>query len=133
MARITVINDEPAFLDAMYAILATEAGHNVSGFDGDETQIAQVVASNPDLLIVDLRIGPDRIKGWEFALMCRADPALAQVPLIVCSGDVKTMRERADEFRRYGVFTLEKPFAVFQLEAAVLAALAGSRAELGPA
>jgi DNA-binding NarL/FixJ family response regulator len=60
MARITVVNDHPAFLETMYTILDGMDGHEVTGFEGEETTLDQLVDSAPELLIVDLRIAGHR-------------------------------------------------------------------------
>ena len=133
MARITVINDYPDFLEMMYAILDGELGHDVAGFDGDEISLEDIVASDPELVIVDLRLGGREMKGWDILLMCRGDDRLRRLPVIVCSADVPTMRERAEEFARMDVFTLEKPFGLESVEEVVNRALrARMQAEPGP-
>lgn len=116
MVRISVINDYPEFLETMYAILDGMEGHEVTGFDGDETTFDEIIESAPELIIVDLRIAGDAMKGWDLLALARADDALRTVPLIVCSADAKTLRERADELRAVGhIWTLEKPFSIDQL------------------
>ena len=113
MARITVVNDYPEFLETMYAILDGAHGHAVAGFNGDETTVEQLADSNPELMIVDLRLAGEDMKGWDILTLARSHPALREIPLIVCSADVRTLRERADEFKRFGnILTLEKPFDV---------------------
>lgn len=126
MARITVVNDYPEFLETMYGILDGMEGHEVAGFNGEETTIEQLVESRPDLLIVDLRIAGNDMKGWDMLMLARAEDSLRAVPLIVCSADVETMRKRADEFKRIGnVYTLEKPFGVDEVTGLVRTALDG--------
>lgn len=56
MARVTVVNDYPEFIETMYAILDGVGGHQVAGFNGEETTLEQIVRSDPELLIVDLRM-----------------------------------------------------------------------------
>jgi len=51
------------------------------------------VHSAPELLLVDLRIAGDEMKGWEILTLARAEPLLRDVPLIVCSADVQTLRQ----------------------------------------
>jgi CheY-like chemotaxis protein len=124
VARVTVINDSPEFLETMYSILDGTEGHAVAGFNGDDTTIDQIVDTHPELLIVDLRISGDDMKGWDMLMLARAEPALRHVPLIVCSANVTTLRERAAEFERVGnVFTLEKPFGIDDLTSIVKKAL----------
>ena len=113
MARITVVDDNPDFLETMFSILDGVEGHDVAGFAGNTTTIEELVASDPELLIVDLRIAGDDMRGWDILMLARAHDSLRRVPLIVCSGDTQTLRARAVEFARIGnVYTLEKPFGL---------------------
>ena len=112
--RITVVNDSPDFLELMSAILDEDAGYEVTLFDGDQTSIDEIAASAPDLLIVDLIIGA--ASGWEIVALSRADVRLSGCPIVVCSADVQSLREKADELERIGdVHILEKPFTLDQI------------------
>jgi two-component system, OmpR family, alkaline phosphatase synthesis response regulator PhoP len=112
--RISVVNDNPDFLELMSAILDEDAGYDVSLFDGREAAIAELAASTPDLIIVDLLLGG--ASGWEVVTLARADERLAGVPIIICSADVVALREREAELERIGnVHMLAKPFAVEQV------------------
>jgi DNA-binding response OmpR family regulator len=121
--RISVINDNPDFLELMAAILDEEAGYDVTLFDGEKTTIAEIAASKPDLMIVDLVLGG--ASGWEIVALSRAHPDLAVLPILVCSADVTTLRERSEELDRIGnVHVLEKPFSIDQVTAVVADLLA---------
>jgi CheY-like chemotaxis protein len=112
--RISVVNDNPEFLELMSAILDEDAGYEVALFDGENTSIAELVQSGPDLVIIDLVLGG--ASGWEIVTLTRAEPKLADVPVIVCSADVTALRERSDELARIGdVHILEKPFSLDQI------------------
>ena len=112
--RISVVNDNPDFLELMAAILDEDAGYDVELFTGREMGVDQLVASNPDLVIIDLLLGG--ASGWEIVALCRADERLADVPVIVCSADVAALQERAEELERIGdVHVLAKPFGVNEL------------------
>lgn len=113
--RISVVNDNPEFLELMSEILREESGYAVSLFNGQEGfPIAELRASRPDLLIVDLLLGAK--SGWEIVTLARADEVLANVPIIVCSGDVMQLKERAEELASIGnVHILSKPFGVDDL------------------
>ena len=116
--RITVINDNPDFLELMGAILDDESGYEVRLLDGDETGLEQLQETSPDLIIVDLLLG--RASGWELIALARADATLREVPIIVCSADVNQLRERAEELADIGdVHMLKKPFAVDELTSLV--------------
>lgn len=116
--RISVVNDNPEFLELMSAILDEDAGYDVTLFDGEKTTIAEIVASRPDLLIVDLVLGG--ASGWEIVALSRAQPELAELPILICSADVAALRERSDELERIGnVHILEKPFSLDEINEAV--------------
>jgi CheY-like chemotaxis protein len=112
--RITVVNDNPEFLELMSAILDEDAGYDVSLFNGQEVGIDELAASDPDLVVVDLLLGG--ASGWEIVTLARADERLAPVPIIVCSADVSALRERAGDLERIGsVHVLAKPFSIDEI------------------
>jgi len=109
--RITVVNDNPEFLALMSAILDDDAGYNVTLFNGEATSIDEIAASAPDLVILDLLLAG--ASGWDIVALARADERLASIPLVVCSADVTSLRERAGELERIGnVHVLAKPFGI---------------------
>ena len=112
--RISVINDNPQFLELMSAILDEDAGYEVALFTGEATTMAELAASTPDLIVVDLLLGG--ASGWEIVALSRADPRLAGVPIIICSADVIALRARDTELKRIGgVHVLAKPFGIGEL------------------
>ena len=116
--RISVLNDNPDFLELMSAILDEDAGYDVRLFDGQGTGIDQLAASDPDLIIVDLLLGG--ASGWEVVTLSRADERLAEVPIIVCSADVAALRERAQELQGIGnIHVLAKPFSIDEITSLV--------------
>lgn len=112
MARITVVNDYPEFLEIMQELVAHQGGHEFQGFDGDETRFAEIVATRPDVLIIDLRLSVEGgLSGWDVLTLARAHDALRNVPVIVCSADVEQVRRRGEEFERIGdIHVRIKPF-----------------------
>jgi CheY-like chemotaxis protein len=112
--RISVVNDNEDFLELMSAILDEDAGYEVTLFDGDDTTVAELADSAPDLVIVDLLLGG--ASGWELVTLCRADERLAETPIVVCSADVAGLREREDELAHVAnLHVLEKPFSIDQV------------------
>jgi len=112
--RISVVNDNRDFLELMSAILDEDAGYDVTLFNGEETSIAVLAESSPDLVIVDLLLGG--ASGWELVTLSRADERLAETPIIVCSADVAALREREDELARVAnLHVLAKPFSIDQV------------------
>ena len=112
--RISVLNDNADFLELMSAILDEDAGYDVSLFEAQRAEIGELVASDPDLIVVDLLLGG--ASGWEVVALARSDEQLARVPIIVCSADVTALRERAEDLERVGnVHVLAKPFAIDEI------------------
>jgi DNA-binding response OmpR family regulator len=109
--RITVVNDNPEFLDLMAAILDEDAGYGVSLVNGETATIAEIAATEPDLIIVDLLLGG--ASGWELVALARADARLVGVPVIICSADITALRDRQAELEQIGdVHVLAKPFGI---------------------
>lgn len=112
--RISVINDNPDFLDLMSAILDEDAGYEVTLVKGEQATIAEIADSRPDLLIVDLLLGG--ASGWEIVALSRADERLSSVPIIICSADVIALRDRENEMKQIAdLHVLAKPFGIDEL------------------
>ena len=116
--RITVINDNPEFLELMNSLLEKNAGYDVTTIDGDEIlDIEPIRRSRPDLLVIDLRLRRDGLAGWDILLAIRQDAELEQLPIILCTGDLEGLKEHAEAITEDPmVATLQKPFHVEELE-----------------
>lgn len=114
--RITVINDDPAFLELMAVLLEEDSGYQVTTFEGVELpSLEPVRRSLPDLLIVDL-VMPGEETGWRFLEAAQRDEQLRRVPVIVCSADVASLQRRADDLSAIPrLEVLSKPFDIDQL------------------
>ncbi|MGH2358299.1 MAG: response regulator [Candidatus Limnocylindria bacterium] len=123
--RITVINDSIEFLDLARDIL-NDAGYAVTTYSGDDLTVAGLRATQPDLVLLDLRLKtPTReMSGWEFLLLMRGDAALDSVPIVVCTADATALHERETELRDVAhAFVIRKPFDVPEFEATIARAL----------
>jgi CheY-like chemotaxis protein len=129
MARITVVNDNPEFLDLVDAILE-EDRYESTTVDGDRPDALDVIlASRPDLLMIDLRMGSAELHGWSIAQQVRATPDLDGLPILFCSADVRALEAIDEDLRtKHHVATLVKPFGVDDLIASIDALLAESAA-----
>ena len=116
MARVTVVNDTPDFLDLVHDILEGDR-YETTLIDGDQGDAFELVrASRPDLLMIDLRLGGQRLSGWEIAQRVREEPDFKGLPVIVCSADVQAMSElESDLAGTRHVATLSKPFEIQEL------------------
>ena len=117
MARVTVINDSEEFLELMHDLLGT-LGHQMAGLKAVEASIEEVVETQPELLIVDLRLQdrPQEISGWELIVLARSHRHLVDVPLILCTADVWELKKRAADLEQIaGVHVRTKPFDVNEM------------------
>lgn len=126
-ARVTVVNDNPDFLELVREILDGDR-YDTTTVDGDQPDaLDRIVASRPDVLMIDLRMGTDRLHGWDVAQQVRAEPGLQRVPILVCSADIVALRELSDELtQHHQVGILEKPFTIDQLIESVDGLLVGA-------
>ena len=120
MARITVVNDNPDFLELVREILEGDR-YETTTIDGDEpAAIDAVRASRPDLLMIDLRMGSDELHGWDIAQKVRRDSAMAHLPILICSADLRALQELQTQLEQvHDVKTLLKPFAIDALTEAI--------------
>ncbi len=116
--RIAVINDDTAFLDLMRELLEAEGGYEAIICREWEDAHAFVKDEQPDLLILDIRIGGEE-RGWTILNLLTLDPATRPVPVIVCSAAIQSLHEHQELLSRYGICALPKPFDVDTLLAAV--------------
>jgi CheY-like chemotaxis protein len=120
MARVTVVNDNPEFLELVRDILEDDRYDTVT-IDGDLPDALEAVrASKPDLLMIDLRMGTEVMHGWDIAQEVRAEPDFKELPVLVCSADVVALNELADDLAaKPHVGILTKPFSIDDLTAAI--------------
>lgn len=117
--RITVVNDNPDFLELMHDLLAKGSGYDVTTIDGDtiHDDIEPIRLSRPDLLIIDLRSRQGGLAGWDVLQSARSDAELSEVPIILCTGDLEALEAHAAEIDQDPkVRSLAKPFQVKEME-----------------
>ena len=117
MARVTVINDSPQFLALMDDLLTT-LGHQMTGYQAVATGFEQIIASEPELLVVDLRLEDKRqeVSGWELIILAKAHRDLQHVPIILCTADLWELEKRATDLEQIAdVHVRTKPFEVNEM------------------
>ncbi len=123
MARVLVVDDDPALLRALRLAL-NAAGHQVSTASDGQEGLAQAARSTPEVMVLDLGL-PD-IDGLE---VCRRIRGWSDVPIIVLSATyaedrkVAALDGGADDY-------VTKPFGMAELEARIRAALRHRQAHL---
>ncbi len=68
----------------------------------------------------------DSRTGWDMLDRMKRDDVLGTTPIIVCSGDLPLLRERAADLERLGAAVLVKPFDLDDLLALLNRAVGGS-------
>jgi two-component system KDP operon response regulator KdpE len=114
--RILVVDDDPAMVGAITALVGTEGHQVITAYDG-LTAVKRFREEHPDLVLLDLAMpGPD---GFSVAGQMRA---VGQAPILVVSGEsgeaakVRALGLGADDY-------LTKPFGFEELLARIRAAL----------
>ena len=123
--RIAVIDDEPSFLDLLQEVLSDD-GYEAHRFLGGAADYPRVRDLAPDAIILDIRMEDPRT-GWDMLERMRRDAVLTATPVIVCSGDLPALRERAADLERLDAAILAKPFDLDDL-LALLERAVGSHA-----
>jgi CheY-like chemotaxis protein len=108
-ARIVVINDDTAFLSLMHELLQEEEGYDVLICREWDHAYEFVKREQPDLLILDIRIGGEE-HGWTILNLLTLDPETRPIPTIVCSAAIQSLHEHQPMLTKFGIRALPKPF-----------------------
>jgi CheY-like chemotaxis protein len=108
-ARIAVINDDTAFLSLMHDLLQEEESYEVLICKEWDNAYEFVKREQPDLLILDIRIGGEE-HGWTILNLLTLDPETRPIPTIVCSAAIQSLHEHQPMLTKFGVRALPKPF-----------------------
>ncbi len=116
MTTILVVDDEPAMVGMVGALLGEEGYQIVTAYDG-EVALRRHADERPDLVILDRRL--PRMSGDD---VCRSIRAVSSTPILMLTGErgadehAKLLDLGADDY-------LEKPFSKKELSARVRALL----------
>ena len=125
-ARITLIDDDPTFLELMRELLEEFEGYELLTCGDGHQGYAFVKEHRPDLVLLDIRMGGNET-GWTILERLGRDPETRSIPLIVCSAALGDGHERDWLLRERGVAVLTKPFDLDDLLEKVEGALARAR------
>ena len=121
--HILVVNDTEEILDLFRDILEG-MGHRMTAWSFSPDDLAKVTELEPDLIILDLMIGPTELQGWALLQKIRMSPPTEEIPVIVCSAATNWVREQEGWLAANGVKVVLKPFKVAHLEHAIEQTLA---------
>lgn len=122
-AHVLVVNDTEEILDLFRTILE-ELGHRVTAWSFSPDDLSRVTDIGPDLVILDLLMGPTELQGWALLQKLRMHPPTEDIPVIICSAATNWVREQEGWLAANGVKVVLKPFRVTDLERAVADVLA---------
>ena len=92
MARVLVVEDDPAGRDAIQLCLESD-GHEVMLAENGEQALALVAQSPPDLILLDMRLPV--MDGWAFAQAYAEQPG-PRAPIVVVTAAADAGRAAAE-------------------------------------
>lgn len=116
--HVLVVNDTEEILD-LYRTILEELGHRVTAWSFSPDDLSKVTEIKPDLVILDLLMGPTELQGWALLQKMRMSPPTEDIPVIVCSAATNWVREQEGWLAANAVKVVLKPFKVNDLERAV--------------
>jgi CheY-like chemotaxis protein len=118
-ARILVVDDDPLLRHLAVKVLA-KYGHTVTEADNGKEALTMIRRQAPDLVVLDLDM--PGIRGLEVLRELRAQPATAQLPVLILTASGNETATSAS-FEAGATDYLTKPFSIPQLTARVHACL----------
>jgi len=126
LPHVVAVNDEPTILQ-VYAEILEEEGFRVTTQLVPFAEPADVVALEPDLLVLDLMMGY-LDWGTTFLGMLRADPRTSGLPIVVCTA-VEVVEPLATQLAAWHIAVVAKPFDIDVFTDAIRVGLAKRAAD----
>ena len=111
MSRVLIVDDEPDIV-YMVKVILRSAGFDVDAASGVEDALAQLETAEPDLILLDLRLGDG--DGWQVLSKLASEGRTDRIPVIILSAHAnQTTTERAIQEGARG--HIAKPFVASRL------------------
>ncbi len=123
--RILIVNDTAEILD-MFRVVLEDEGYEVVLFSFPLRKIEDIEALHPDLIILDLIFGGEKL-GWQMLEMLKLQRSTNAIPVIVCTAAAQTVRDQEGYLASQGVRVLYKPFDLDDLLAMIKQATATNK------
>ena len=118
--HVLVIDDDLAIRILVREMLQ-EAGYRTT-LETTMLGLDDVKEHRPDLVILDPMTGGGT-RGWQLLQELKADPQTAALPVVVCTGAVRRVRDEGWRLAHQGVELVLKPFELDELLCAVASLL----------
>jgi signal transduction histidine kinase len=112
---ILIVDDTPASLQLLAGALANR-GYRVRPVLSGKVALQAARAEPPDLVLLDILM--PEMNGYEVCAAFKADPALAQIPILFISG-MQDPEDKVKAFQAGGVDYVTKPLQLQEVEARV--------------
>jgi CheY-like chemotaxis protein len=127
---IMVVNDTQEILD-MFRDILTGEGYAVSLHAYGKREVEEVQQVGPDLIISDFPPLDREQYGWQFLQLLKMTRATAQIPVVVCTTNLRAIQDNQSWMASKGIRVVPKPFDVDELLMAI-ESLVGKADEPGP-
>jgi CheY-like chemotaxis protein len=127
--HILAINDSDDVLN-LFRELLSEEGYRVSVSAYAAHDLKEVHELRPDLIILDYMWSSDDA-GWSMLQMLKMDPMTTGIPIILCTGAVRQVRDLDARLTEMDVRVVLKPFDITELLDTIGAALNGTSPQVG--
>ncbi|HET9200961.1 MAG TPA: response regulator [Dehalococcoidia bacterium] len=123
--RICVLDDDESFRRLSQTILRSE-GYQCRLIEDLTKAVEEVVATQPDLVMMDLRLGQD-VDGVQVLMDLKSkDSPAANVPVLICTASRDLLNANRKLLEELGCLVVEKPFNLDELLAAISSCLSPS-------
>lgn len=116
--HILVLNDTQE-IQELFKILLQEEGYQVSTFSYGTEDLEVVRRVQPTLIIADYPPVVREEQGWQFVQKIKMARDLAHIPIIVCTTNLRSIRDTEGWLGSKGILVVPKPFSVEELLTAV--------------
>ncbi len=106
--HILIIEDAPE-VGAFYEDVLRAEGYQVTLLEQVPTDLADIERVHPDLLVLDYLFA-GQPHGGQLIRALKARPATATLPILVCTGALRTVQAELAYFHSEGIGLVHKPF-----------------------
>jgi CheY-like chemotaxis protein len=120
--HILVVNDTEEILD-LFRDIVEGLGHRMTAWSFSPDDLAKVTEIKPDLIVLDLMLGPTELQGWALLQKVRMSRETEDIPVVLCTAATNWVREQEGWLAANAVKVVLKPFKIEHLEHAIEHAL----------